>query len=171
MKVPNLNALFDQQKAWSSATFGGAAERGPDGPLNHLLLEIAELEEDPSDLSEWADCLILAMDAAWRAHRELKLDKAAWRVDLVFAVFSRGSIPLVEHAARILLKHPQGQAPDWINYASLIDNIFSAAYSLGIWPKDLCEAVHRKQQINAGRDWLPPNEQGVCLHVKKNDSI
>lgn len=52
---------------WSTITFGSDTERGPVGPLRHLQLEAAEAMSDPTDITEFADCLILLMDAARRA--------------------------------------------------------------------------------------------------------
>jgi hypothetical protein len=52
------------QREWSEATFGP----GPRllGVLNHIRLELAEVENDPADASEWADLLILVIDGATR---------------------------------------------------------------------------------------------------------
>lgn len=47
--------------AWSSKTFPTATVQTS---LAHLQREVVELREDPHDLTEWADCLILLMDAA-----------------------------------------------------------------------------------------------------------
>ncbi len=46
---------------WSDATFG--AERPPSRPLHHLAKEVRELIEAPDDQMEYADCLILLLDA------------------------------------------------------------------------------------------------------------
>lgn len=52
---------------WSTAVFGPSSYRGPRGPIRHLQKEAKELEEAPHDASEYADCLLLLMDAARRA--------------------------------------------------------------------------------------------------------
>jgi hypothetical protein len=62
-----LQALWDKQAAWSNRAFGDEAERGPVGPLKHLVLEAGEAMENPEDPEEFADCSNLAMDAARRA--------------------------------------------------------------------------------------------------------
>jgi len=80
-----LEALWDDQAEWSQRTFGSDAERGPVGPIRHLALECAEVEEaweqwretscgGPAMKSmrdnlrtELADCLLLLMDASRRA--------------------------------------------------------------------------------------------------------
>lgn len=45
---------------WSDETFGA---RSPLGPLNHLLKEVKEVIENPSDIEEYADCGLLLMDS------------------------------------------------------------------------------------------------------------
>lgn len=72
--------LAADQAAWSQATFGSDAERGPLGPLRHLEKEAREAQDEAekcTDLSEgWdvtklqeelADCLLLVLDANRRA--------------------------------------------------------------------------------------------------------
>lgn len=62
-----LCKLWDNQSTWSQATFGSDSERGPVGALKHLAKEALEAAEAPTDREEYADCLILVMDAARRA--------------------------------------------------------------------------------------------------------
>lgn len=52
---------------WSQNTFGTDSERGPIGALKHLEKEAREALENPTDTSEYADCLILVLDASRRA--------------------------------------------------------------------------------------------------------
>ena len=63
----NLNCLAEDQSAWSQATFGRDCERGPIGTLKHLAKEAVEAQEKPDDEFEYADCLLLVLDAARRA--------------------------------------------------------------------------------------------------------
>jgi hypothetical protein len=63
----SLTDLARQAAEWSDATFGTPAERGPIGPLKHLEKEAREAQESPQDPSEYADCLLLLLDAARRA--------------------------------------------------------------------------------------------------------
>lgn len=67
-----MNTLFTHfieeiHAPWSDATFGSPEIRGPIGPLKHLQKEVAEVLANPTDLVEYADCLLLLMDAARRA--------------------------------------------------------------------------------------------------------
>lgn len=55
------------QRDWSEATFGTNAQRGPVGPLKHLLKEVNEAIEKPDDIEEYADCVFLIFDACRRA--------------------------------------------------------------------------------------------------------
>lgn len=52
---------------WSQTQFGLDSERGPEGPLAHLAKEVEEMAADPTDLSEYADGLLLLLDASRRA--------------------------------------------------------------------------------------------------------
>ena len=64
-----LEFLFNDIAAWSNATFGDESERGPVGPLKHIVKEIEGelLPHDPKDVIELADVLILLLDATRRA--------------------------------------------------------------------------------------------------------
>lgn len=71
--------LWGAISAWSQQTFGDDSTRGPLGALKHLELEARETQAAPDDASEYADCLILILDAARRAGMELTdLIEAAW---------------------------------------------------------------------------------------------
>ena len=64
---PKLTALQAHHAKWSQATFGTDQERGPVGPLKHLAKEAQEAADRPRDISEYADCLLLILDATRRA--------------------------------------------------------------------------------------------------------
>lgn len=71
--VPALSldaAYIDRQRAWSEATFGPGLRT--EGILQHLEKEHDEVRADPTDLGEWVDLMILALDGAWRAGHEPK---------------------------------------------------------------------------------------------------
>lgn len=55
--------LLDQRQ-WSEKTFG-PGDRSK-GIVDHIRKELLEIEENPNDLEEWIDVVILALDAAWR---------------------------------------------------------------------------------------------------------
>lgn len=50
---------------WADSVFGEL--RRPDGAVAHLAKEVAELAEHPYDDMEYADCLMLVLDAASNA--------------------------------------------------------------------------------------------------------
>jgi hypothetical protein len=68
----SLHYLNDRLAVWSQKTFGSDAERGPQGPANHLKREAVELAAEPFDETECADCLILVLDINRRAGRSLE---------------------------------------------------------------------------------------------------
>ena len=53
-----------RQRRWSEQTFG-PGYRG--GVIDHIRKELVEIEAAPTDLMEWIDVVILALDGAWRA--------------------------------------------------------------------------------------------------------
>lgn len=65
--MPDFIDLFETQRDWSYDTFGDQGFRGPYSSLVHLKDEVDEVIAAPDDLEEYADCMILLMDAAWRA--------------------------------------------------------------------------------------------------------
>ena len=74
----HLNDLHFDIADWSQKTFGSDAKRGPVGPLKHLEKEAKEAWQNPKDTEEYADCLILILDAARRASiSPLELIRAA----------------------------------------------------------------------------------------------
>lgn len=59
---------ISRQREWSTRTFGpGSRTRGI---TNHIREELVEIEADPTDLVEWVDVIILAIDGAWRSGHE-----------------------------------------------------------------------------------------------------
>ncbi|MBB3453946.1 hypothetical protein FHT86_002202 [Rhizobium sp. BK313] len=60
----NLLSYYERQIAWSRQTFGPALRTK--GVIDHIRKELCEIEQDPHDLSEWVDVVILAMDGFWR---------------------------------------------------------------------------------------------------------
>lgn len=62
-----LDEVARDQAEWSQQTFGTDTERGPLGALRHLEREAREAQQAPSDLTEYADCLLLLLDASRRA--------------------------------------------------------------------------------------------------------
>jgi hypothetical protein len=85
----SFESLWRDVGAWSNATFGDETERGPVGPLKHLVVEVlhellgidkvyvehflanwkrtVNRPQNGRDLGELADVLILLMDATRRA--------------------------------------------------------------------------------------------------------
>ncbi len=60
----DLHAYYARQIDWSRETFGPALRTK--GVIDHIRKELREIEQDPRDLSEWVDVIILAMDGFWR---------------------------------------------------------------------------------------------------------
>lgn len=58
-------AYLQRQRDWSGSTFGP----GPRSQMvvDHIRKELVEIEAAPSDLAEWIDVVMLALDGAWRS--------------------------------------------------------------------------------------------------------
>lgn len=61
-------AHLERQRSWSTGAFGPG--RRTAGVIDHIIKELAEIAEHPTDLYEWVDVIILALDGAWRAGHE-----------------------------------------------------------------------------------------------------
>jgi hypothetical protein len=59
-----LESYLTRQWEWSKSTFGPG--RRTLGILEHIGKELKEIEAEPTDLSEWIDVVVLAMDGFWR---------------------------------------------------------------------------------------------------------
>ena len=80
-----------RQMGWSAGTFGpGPRTRGV---IDHIRKELEEIEQDPTDLNEWVDVIILALDGAWRAGHMPN--------EIIYAIRAKQ------------LKNEQREWPDW----------------------------------------------------------
>lgn len=61
----DMRAHLARQREWSERTFG-PGDRSK-GVVDHIRKELLEIEAEPTDLKEWIDVAILALDGAWRA--------------------------------------------------------------------------------------------------------
>lgn len=64
----DLAAHLERQRAFSRRTFGPGTRAA--GVIDHIRKELLEIEDDPTDVKEWIDVIILAFDGAWRAGYE-----------------------------------------------------------------------------------------------------
>lgn len=60
----DLVAHLHRQRAFSERTFGPGSRLK--GVIDHIRKELVEIEDQPQDIEEWADLLLLALDGAWR---------------------------------------------------------------------------------------------------------
>lgn len=64
LEARDVAGYLARQMAWSRVTFGEG--RRTIGLVKHIGKELAEIEANPSDLAEWVDVIILALDGYWR---------------------------------------------------------------------------------------------------------
>lgn len=73
-KTDSFEDYLRRHLEWGHATFGTPADgRGPKGPLDHLKKEVKEITDDPYDLEEWIDAIILSIDGFLRAGGKLTM--------------------------------------------------------------------------------------------------
>ena len=60
----DIKKFLEDQKSWSREVFGTG--RRTIGICDHIRHELIEIENDPDNLEEWIDVLLLAFDATWR---------------------------------------------------------------------------------------------------------
>jgi len=63
--VFSLQEFIARQMAWSAKTFGETPRTK--GITAHIRKELLEIEAAPTDVYEWVDVIILALDGAWRS--------------------------------------------------------------------------------------------------------
>lgn len=80
-----------RQRNWSEQIFGPGSRA--QGVIDHIRKELIEIEDDPTDLREWIDVVILALDGAWRS--------GASPTDIIEALSAKQ------------LKNERRQWPDW----------------------------------------------------------
>lgn len=61
----NLIEHLYRQRTWSETTFGPGDRT--QGISDHIRKELLEIDANPTDVEEWIDVVILALDGAWRA--------------------------------------------------------------------------------------------------------
>lgn len=63
----NLIEHIERQRKWSEQVFGPGDRTA--GVIDHIRKELIEIESDPhpTNVYEWVDVIILALDGAWRA--------------------------------------------------------------------------------------------------------
>lgn len=87
----DLVAHIHRQREFSENTFGPGARTA--GVIDHIRKELREVENDPTDLNEWIDIVLLALDGAWRSGHSPK--------------------QICEAIAKKQIKNEQRQWPDW----------------------------------------------------------
>jgi hypothetical protein len=55
---------IERQRSFSISTFGPGIRTK--AVIDHIQKEFKEIEADPTDLEEWVDVILLALDGAWR---------------------------------------------------------------------------------------------------------
>jgi hypothetical protein len=75
--VYDLVQWLDSHIEWSQRTFGPG--KRTEGLCKHIEKELVEIRNDPDDLFEYIDVVILALDGAWRhGYTSQEIASALW---------------------------------------------------------------------------------------------
>lgn len=70
-----IRDILSKQRPWSLKTFGSG--KRTKGITEHIAKELVEINDDPDDLMEWVDVILLALDGAWRSgYTDLQVEEA-----------------------------------------------------------------------------------------------
>lgn len=158
-----VSQFWDALSEWSQATFGTDAERGPAGPLKHLLKEIEEVRAAPADIEEYADLLFLTCDAARRGGRDKDILGPA--VESASGMASGPPGVLLEIAGA-WAQGAIGSGGRWREYGAIVTLALAAAYRAGFSHEQLMAAVTAKLDKNRKRKWGRPSGDEPVEHVR-----
>jgi len=79
----DIMEYLNRQRDWSTKTFGDG--KRAIGITDHIKKELSEILEDPYDLSEWIDVIILALDGYWRYGGDNIMDDLVAKQDVNFS--------------------------------------------------------------------------------------
>lgn len=158
VQCKSIRQLLQAQREFSVKAFG--THSITTGVHAHLLEEINEVSLDPEDLSEWADCFILALDGAHRTGKPL--DYIAIRINEIIkqpgATLTHIN-KLSKFKALVTGADEQqiNSVDTWCYYAVAILRIMEKETTYRA--PELYAAVEAKQAANMARDWGNHSEQ------------
>lgn len=136
----DLIGHLKRQYAFSEKAFGPSTST--EGIKKHIQSEIEEIRKDPSDIYEWIDVLILAIDAARREGMTVE-EVADW-----FDPDDRDEV--LSSGLQELQSYLDDPSPSWENIAGVA---MAGAIAFGVGIKPILEALAEKQAINESRKW------------------
>ena len=159
-------AFLKAQTDFSDNTFGPGQRTT--GVIAHIRKELEEILQEPDDLVEWIDVVLLSLDGARRAGHSLFDLAAAWpggsffdsetrlhaQFDLARSWFGEsaapaGVVPLIEERLAHLETHP-GDLGAWLGVTSLA---FEGGRRASGTPAKLLETLEAKLARNQQRTW------------------
>lgn len=136
----DLIAHLKRQFAFSEKAFGPSTST--EGIKKHILSELEEIKKDPSDIYEWVDVLILAIDAARREGQTVE-EVSKWFESPDKEMVLNNGIQEIQTR----LNH---SSPSWRDIAG---SAMAGALAFGIGIKPVLNALSEKQAINEARKW------------------
>ncbi len=185
--IEKFKKLQKEAVGWSDSLFGYG--RGPILVLLKLKEELIELKENYYDRFEYADNVLLLLDASKKAGinidnilQECFLDGTSIRsTDLMSSflmlqdhlIYEQRKLrnlqnPEVHIDICIIIIYPQLQKNPYDPnlYARLFNHLLSSAFYVGLNSDDLIQSCFDKLEINKNREWEPVNKDGLFKHKK-----
>lgn len=158
IQCKSLRQLVEAQREFSVKAFGD--HNITSGVHAHLLEEIKEVRLDPQDLTEWADCFILALDGAHRTGTPLAF--IATRINELIKKPTVGMLEInsLNTFEAMVIKCGEdsiGYCETWCYFAALLVRVMERETTFYI--PELYAAVEKKQAANMARDWGDHSEQ------------
>lgn len=150
-RVTFLDYLY-RHREWGYHTFGSPFDgRGPLGPRDHIKKEMKEIYEDPTDLKEWIDVIILSIDGMLRSGAPLEfipmlLSDAYLHGDVKYP---KKTIREVETAIDTVSDEPEHHA----FWAGMVASAVGGYVGAGGKMTELLDMFFAKQEKNSLRNW------------------
>jgi len=150
---------------WSEERLGVTSDpvKRVGGLTKHIRKELLEIEQDPTDLSEYADIVILATDIAWRGNwfKSNQAHEIAWRFRDKIKHRYVNTCP--ETIEKIMMHLEYEQCGVELRSILGAEELVKWSYDkvvaeLGRLPADFFDALEKKQWVNRNRKHPPKSE-------------
>lgn len=161
MESFDLAQYITELKAWQLATFG-TGER-TQALIKHIRKELREIEQNPGDLMEWVDVMILAIEGAWRSGGKV----AEWQANLVNVVYIPMSAGLTARSMKWTLGAFERGVYSGDVWYEMFEYAVHGAMSQNFTLAQIQQALVEKLEINKARQWPEPIDGEPVEHVRQ----
>ena len=160
MKNFDVVGHLEGQYLWSQRTFGPGGRTL--GVCDHIQKELAEIAEAPTDVMEWVDVIILALDGALRNHSPPSVASC-------LAICPHDGIDPLEASSKIrahLQSVLEGRTSSFIDIVACAFNALKQKGwpNLAVW--HLVRAKHLRNEQRKWPDWRTKSEHEAIEHIR-----